>query len=122
MAPQYDIMPEWKRFTVSHKGRIAICQDCPQRSYLSLKVPNVPDHRAIVRRAVFTTISHDQGWATLYPHLNGTTEDTWTYFDVRVVDSTGRDRMQREVATRNIRASSEPREQIACWDFRDDSY
>lgn len=71
---------------------------------------------------MFTTTSHDQGWATFRPELNGTYEDTWTYFEVRVVDSTGRDRIPREVTTQNVRASSEPRKHVVCWDFRDDKY
>jgi hypothetical protein len=122
MASQYDSLPEWQYFTAFHTTRKAVCKDCPQRPYISLSVPYIPGNRVVVRRAVFTTISHDQGWATFRPELNGTYEDTWTYFEVRVVDSTGRDRIPREVTTQNVRASSEPKKHVVCWDFRDDKY
>lgn len=122
MASQYGILPSWQYFTAFHTGHKAVCEDCPQRPYLSLKVPCIPNNRVVVRRAVFTTISHDQGWASSRPELNGTYEDTWTYFEVRVVDSAGRERIPREVTTQNVRASSEPKKHVVCWDFLDDKY
>lgn len=60
MASQYDILPSWQHFTASHAGRKTVCEECPERPYLSLQVPRIHDHRVVVRRAVFTQTSSHQ--------------------------------------------------------------
>jgi len=72
MAEQHQILPGWKHFTSFHRGLLSTCYLCPPRPYLSLQMPGLGEYsgnRLIVRRAVLTTVSHDQGSVALSQNL-----------------------------------------------------
>jgi hypothetical protein len=125
MASEELILPGWKYLTSFHRGLLSTSQYCPPRPYLSLRVPDEeesPGSRVTIKRAVFTTISHDQGYASEAPEFNGTYEDSNTWFEVSVTDRLGQDRVLPEPFTRNRRAEQDFFEHVVCWDFRDNKY
>jgi hypothetical protein len=118
----HEILPSWKYLTSFNRGLTTTCELCPPRPYLSLTIPKDEKNtgnNVVVRRAVFTTLSHDQGFSSSNPELDGSYEDSNTFLEVRVVDSLGQDRVPHERLTRNRRADFEFFEHVICWDFRD---
>ena len=119
---QYEPLPSWKHLTTTHKCFTSTCEHCPERSYASLQIPNDgPGKRTLVRRVVFTTISRDQGYASLSPDLIGTYSDAHAYFEASVVDCNGQDRINREILHHAIRGTPRFVRHVVCWDYRDDA-
>jgi hypothetical protein len=66
--------PSWTYFLAENDAFITTSQHCPERPYVSLDFcsPAIDSSTKVsVRRIVFTTISHDQGFSGT-PHLTGT--------------------------------------------------
>ncbi|KAF4616605.1 hypothetical protein D9613_008514 [Agrocybe pediades] len=78
--------------------------------YLSITV------KGRVKRIVFTTISHDQGFSDC-PHLHGTYWNCWTWFEVGRSGSPHRKKLQF-----NVHASWEDHLHTNVWDYRDPEY
>jgi hypothetical protein len=71
--------------------------------------------RVSVKRIVFTTVSHDQGFSGTL-HLKGTYDHSNTWFDARVLTSSGRDRVPRRHIQANVHASFEFKTHVNRWD------
>lgn len=121
MATPGPIDPTWKYLTAFHRGITQTCEICPERAYLSLKLPRenaYPNHRLEVKRIVFSTVSHDQGWAD-----GSSQEPTYassnTFIDARIIDEDGSDRTTHERVVTNLRAHAPLKSHTVCWDYRD---
>ncbi|KAK3386809.1 hypothetical protein B0H63DRAFT_447712 [Podospora didyma] len=74
-----------------------------------------------VRRILFTTTSHDQGYSG-DPERQGTYLHSHTFFDVHVVEPSGHDRVPPRTLQFNMHARRAYRTHINCWDYRDAEY
>jgi hypothetical protein len=113
----------WQYFTATRRGLSNTCQHCPKAPYLSLTLPgssgsNTPLR---VRRIVFTTTSHDQGYSG-DPERQGTYLHSHTFFDVHVVEPSGHDRVPPRALQFNVHAGRAYKTHINCWDYRDVEY
>ena len=117
-----DVDQSWRYFSTSARNLTTTCQNCPDAPYLSLTLPH-PSHYdepgtvLHIRRIVFTTVSHDQGYSDtvgqrLYDHSH-------TYFDVHIVGLSGHETVPRRRLQYNVRAQSEFKTHVICWDYRD---
>lgn len=129
MASQLNIEPCWKYYTSFASGLVNACKDCPDVPFVSLLVPTAadwgeePNTKLIVRRIVFTTVSHDQGWTgSDRIDCHGTYENSHSLFDARVLESSGHERVRRKRLQYNLLARKEFKTHVSCWDYRDDRY
>lgn len=116
------MLSSWKYYSSFQRGLTTTCEHCPKRPYLSLEVPRYPNEEGkifSVRRVVFTIVSHDQGWSSTHPEWQGTHFDSHTFFEARVVDVSGYDRVPRETLTHNLRAEPKFKRNVISWDYRD---
>jgi Heterokaryon incompatibility protein (HET) len=115
--------PSWTYFSAEDDSFITTSQHCPERPYVSLyfgSSPTISSSQNLgVRRIVFTTVSHDQGFSGT-PHLNDTYEQSNTWFDARVVTPSGHDRVPRRRVQKNLHARFEFKTHVTCWDWEDD--
>lgn len=122
MAPHLEVDPSWVYFTSSREEPQNTHQHCPIRPYLSLHIPRPSDPATtlILRRIVFTTVSHDQGFSN-YPDEHGTYKNSYTWFDANVIDPSGLYRIQRLVMQHNVHARWEATRHVKAYDFRDEA-
>lgn len=122
MALHLEIDPSWVYFTSSREKAQNAHQHCPIRPYLSLHIPRPSDPATtlILRRIVFTTVSHDQGFSN-YTDQHGTYENSHTWFDANVIDPSGLYRVPRLVLQRNVHARWEATRHVKAYDFRDEA-
>lgn len=78
-------------YSATQKGLVVTTQHCPEQPYVSLQLPIINDGRGddtqsttipqalTVRRVVFTTVSHDQGFASNEDQLGGTYVQSYTW-------------------------------------------
>ncbi|KAK2591917.1 hypothetical protein QQS21_010391 [Conoideocrella luteorostrata] len=122
MAVDFDLDSNWKHYTTSVYDEISRCEKCPDRPYLSLAVPWPDDPKAdtifTVRRIVFTTVSHDQGYCDDKSVHGKYGRASHTGFEARVVDSAGRERVSRRYIQENIIACFDFKKHVNCWDYR----
>jgi hypothetical protein len=118
----FDISPSWTKLAAAHGCFTSTCEYCPNRPYVSLRIPaDEAGKRIVVRRVIFTTTSRDQGFASHASQDNGTYRDAYAYFEVSAVDANGQDRINREVLHHLLRATPRVVNHVVCWDHRDDS-
>lgn len=122
MASHLEIDPSWVYLTSSREEPQNTHQHCPIRPYLSLHIPraNDPATTSIVRRIVFTMVSHDQGFSN-ETDKHGTYQDSQTWFDANVIDSSGLYRVPRLLLQHNVHARWEATRHVKAYDFRDEA-
>ncbi|KAH7014589.1 heterokaryon incompatibility protein-domain-containing protein [Microdochium trichocladiopsis] len=117
----HKVDPSWIYHTQRRADHIAACRDCPQIPYLSIALPR-PDRsqQVALRRIAITIESHDQGFCDGPPREPGSYSNSWTWFEVTLMDSSGRERIDRCEVQRNIPGNLQPRTHEIVWDYRDD--
>jgi hypothetical protein len=124
MSRSLEIDPSWRYYSAEANRLMNVCETRPFKPYLSLTLPaRDAEGRALkinVRRIVFTTVSHDQGWSS-YPHLYGTYKESYSMNDVHVMRLSGNDRVPLALIHNNVHGSGNFKLHVTCWDFRDDS-
>ncbi|KAE9372520.1 HET-domain-containing protein [Stipitochalara longipes BDJ] len=112
--------PSWAYFSAENDVLITMSQHCPERPYVSLQfgTPGVSSQKLSVRRIIWTTISHDQGYSGA-PHCYGTYDQSNTWFDGRIVMPSGHDRVSRRRIQINVHASLEFKTHVNRWDSGD---
>ena len=124
MTSEQNINPDWKHFTSVANGLVNVCGACPGLSYVSLALPAAADGGALlVRRVVFTTVSHDQGWVDADSNSKrGTYEASHTTFQARVLEPSGHERVPLRHLQSNVIAQSEFKTHVNCWDYHDQTH
>lgn len=84
--------------------------------YLSLTLPtsNIPNTAVRVCCLQIATVSHDQGYSG-HPGQHGTYGGSHTYFDVRIKEPSGQDRMRHRAIIHNIHALYRPTRHVKYW-------
>ncbi|KAI9172584.1 Heterokaryon incompatibility protein [Paramyrothecium foliicola] len=103
--------PRWTYHFAKENTPRSAGQQCPDLPYVSLTVP--PDAR--IKRIRFATVSHDQGWSSEEPG-DDPYHGSNTFFEARIVDSSGRDKVPPTCIIRNITANPNPQNHEKCWD------
>jgi hypothetical protein len=111
--------PSWTCFSAENHVFKTTSQHCPEQPYVSLQIGSLASNNSSpqlsVKRIVFTTVSHDQGFSGTL-HLKGTYDHSNTWFDARVLTSSGRDRVPRRHIQANVHASFEFKTHVNRWD------
>lgn len=105
-------------YTVSaaRTGLEIVSEYCPERPYLELQVP--PNIEA-VRKAVFKTISRDQGYSN-EPEEHGSYRNSHSWFELAVVTSSYHIRGHRQHLQSNIHAKPIFHEHVNSWDWEEE--
>jgi hypothetical protein len=92
----------WQHYQADRQDFATVSQYCPERPYVQLKIPE--DRPIEVRRLVFTTVSHDQGFSHLEEKYGGTYGHSYTWFDAQVIMPSGHDQVLRRKIQVNVHA------------------
>lgn len=119
----FDVDQRWRYFSTSACNLTTTCQNCPEAPYISLTLPypnqyDEPGTVLHIRRIVFTTVSHDQGYSNSEVG-QGSYSYSNTYFDIRVLGPSGHEAVPRRRLHYNIHARSDFKTHVCCWDYRD---
>jgi hypothetical protein len=109
-----NISSDLLHYHVQRSDPIMISQHCPERPYLEFRVPERPI--MAVRRLIFTTYSHDQGFTNV-PELTGTYDRSNTWFSARVITPSGQERVRRRNIQHNVHACLDYRRHENIWDY-----
>ncbi|PMD57636.1 HET-domain-containing protein [Hyaloscypha bicolor E] len=123
VEPDYSPDPSWTYFSAQNDILITTSQHCPERPYVSLQLGspaiNISGQELCVRRIIFTTVSHDQGFSGS-PQDHGTYNQSNTWFDARIITPSGHDRVPRRYIQANVHASLDFKTHVNRWDSEDD--
>jgi hypothetical protein len=120
MANSLEIDPHWRYYNTSADGLFSVCSSCPFKPYVSLCLPvtdTVGEAQTVdVRRIVFSTTSHDQGWSD-NADTAGTYSDSYSMHDAHALEPSGHHRIWLTKIQGNVHASDEFKEHVNRWDF-----
>ena len=116
MAGTLEISPSWKYYRAQRNGTVTVPQYCPERAYVELQVP---EPAVTVRRIIFRTVSHDQGFSDNQRDFGGTYEQSYSFFEAGVTTPSGHERVNSRDIQYNVHANFEFHAHENCWDYRD---
>ncbi|KAI1077655.1 heterokaryon incompatibility protein-domain-containing protein [Whalleya microplaca] len=127
-----DCNPDLLYFSAIQTGLVVTTQQCPERPYVSLPLnianstvaSDFPINKSTiaqglsVRRIVFTTVSHDQGFSENEDRDGGTYRGTFTWFEARVITPSGYDRvLSRRHIQHNVLTRYDFKTHVNTWDY-----
>ena len=104
MAGTLEISPSWKYYRAQRNGTVTVPQYCPERAYVELQVP---EPAVTVRRIIFRTVSHDQGFSDNQRDFGGTYEQSYSFFEAGVTTPSGHERVNSRDIQYNVHANFE---------------
>jgi len=106
-----DLAEYWVQVSVTRREAMSVTERSGECEYVSVVVRGRKQHP--VRRIVFSTVSHDQGWSS-NNDSKGTYRNSYTWFEAGVVQASSS--YPRRIITHNIHASLEHRTHVRAWE------